>query len=66
MESFYLLCWAIVILGFSMVAMGLGLAHSFINNEVKKNNIVEMAYQWKAKMEEETIQKENAKLKEAA
>ena len=48
--------WVIFIFGFLMVGCGLGFAYSFINNEEKKNNMVEMAYEWKAKMEENTIQ----------
>ena len=43
-------------LGFSMVAMGLGFAHKFLNNEEKKTSIHEMALKWKATMEENAIQ----------
>ena len=63
MEAIY---WVIIILGFSMVGMGLGFAYNFINNEEKKNNMVEMAYEWKAKIEEDSIQRKETKLKEAA
>ena len=58
--------WIIIMLGFSMVGMGLGFAFIFIKNEEKKKNMVEMAYKWKAKMEEKAIQQEEEKLKEAA
>ena len=58
--------WVIFMLGFSMVGMGLGFAYNFINNEEKKNNMVEMAYEWKAKIEEDSIQRKETKLKEAA
>ena len=53
-------------LGFSLVGVGLGFAYNFTKSEEKKKNMVEMAYEWKAKMEENAIQKERTKLKEAA
>ena len=56
----------VVVLGFSMVGMGLGFSHNFLNDEEKKKSMVEMAYKWKAKMEEKAIQQEEEKLKEAA
>ena len=58
--------WIIIMLGFSMVAMGLGLAFYFTKNEEKKNSVHARALQWKARMEKDTIQKEGIKLKEAA
>ena len=58
--------WIIIMLGFSMVAMGLGLAFYFTKNEEKKNSVHAMALQWKVRMEKDAIQKEGIKLKEAA
>ena len=58
--------WIIIMLGFSMVAMGLGLAFYFTKNEEKKNSVHAMALQWKARIEKDSIQKEGIKLKEAA
>ena len=58
--------WVIFIFGFLMVGFGLGFAYSFINNEEKKNNMVEMAYKWKAKMEDKSIQQEEEILKKVA
>ena len=56
----------IIMLGFSLVGMGLGFAYNFTKSKEKKQNMVEMAYEWKAKMEENAIQKEGIKFKEAA
>ena len=58
--------WVIFIFGFLMVGCGLGFAYSFINNEEKKNNMVEMAYEWKAKMEEKSNQQEEEIFKKVA
>ena len=58
--------WMIIMLGFSVVAMGLGLAFYFTKNEEKKNSVHAMALQWKARMEKDAVPKEGIKLKEAA
>ena len=44
--------WMVLMLGLSMVGVGLGFAHNFANNKEKKNSIHEMALKWKSKMEE--------------
>ena len=46
----------VFMMGFSMVGMGLGFAHNFLNKEEKKKSIHEMALKWKATMEENAIQ----------
>ena len=63
---YWLLLPIFFIFGFLMVGFGLGFAYSFINNEEKKKNMVEMAYEWKAKMEEKSIQQEEEILKKVA
>ena len=63
MEAIY---WVIIMLGFSMVGVGLGFAYKFTKNEEKKMNMVEMAYEWKAKMEDKSIQQEEEILKKVA
>ena len=48
--------WVVLLLGFSLVGIGLRFAHNFANNEEKKNSTHEMALQWKAMMEKNAIQ----------
>ena len=48
--------WVIFMLGFSVVGLGLGFAHNFVNNEEKKNGTHEMALKWKVTMEKNAIQ----------
>ena len=53
MDAIY---WVVLLLGFSLVGIGLGFAHNFAVNEEKKNSNHEVALQWKAMMEENAIQ----------
>ena len=48
--------WIVCILGFSIVGIGLGVAHNFLDNEEKKKSIHEMALKWKATMVENVVQ----------
>ena len=59
MDAIY---WVVLLLGFSLVGIGLRFAHNFAENEEKKNSIHEMALKWKAMMEENAIQQNDQSL----
>ena len=61
----HVIYWLVLILGVSIVGMGLAFANSYTRNEEMKNDIIDKAYIWKAKQEEIAIRQEEERLKEA-
>ena len=60
----HVIYWLVLILGISIVGMGLAFANTYIRNEEIKNNMIDKAYMWKAKQEKIATQQEEERLKE--
>ena len=60
----HVIYWLVLILGISIVGMGLAFANTYIRNEEMKNDMIDKAYMWKAKQEKIAIQQEEEILKE--
>ena len=60
----HVIYWLVLILGISIVGMGLAFANTYIRNEEMKNDMIDKAYMWKAKQEKIAIQQEEERLKE--
>ena len=58
----HVIYWLILMLGISIVGMGLAFADTYMRNEEMKNDMIDKAYIWKA--EQEAIAEEE-RLKEA-
>ena len=61
MHVFY---WLVLMLGISIVGMGLAFANTYMRNEEMKNDMIDRAYMWKAKQEKIATQQEEERLKE--
>ena len=61
----HVIYWLVLILGISIVGMGLAFANTYIRNEEMKNDMIDKAYMWKAKQEKIATQQEEERLKEA-
>jgi hypothetical protein len=60
----HVIYWLVLILGISIVGMGLAFANTYIRNEEMKNDMIDKAYMWKAKQEKiATQQEEEERLK---
>ena len=60
----HVIYWLVLILGISIVGMGLAFANTYIRNEEMKNDMIDEAYMWKAKQEKIATQQEEERLKE--
>ena len=60
----HVIYWLVLILGISIVGMGLAFANTYIKNEEIKNDMIDKAYMWKAKQENIATQQEEERLKE--
>ena len=60
----HVIYWLVLILGISIVGMGLAFANTYIRNEEMKNDMIDKAYMWKAKQEKIANQQEEERLKE--
>ena len=60
----HVIYWLVLILGISIVGMGLAFANTYIRNEEMKNDMIDKAYMWKAKQEKIATQQEEEGLKE--
>ena len=60
----HVIYWLVLILGISIVGMGLAFANTYIKNEEIKNDMIDKAYMWKAKQEKIATQQEEERLKE--
>ena len=60
----HVIYWLVLILGISIVGMGLAFANTYIRNEEMKNDMIDKAYMWKAKQEKIATQQEEKRLKE--
>jgi len=61
----HVIYWLVLILGISIVGMGLAFANTYIRNEEMKNDMIDKAYMWKEKQEKIATQQEEERLKEA-
>ena len=61
----HVIYWLILMLGISIVGIGLAFANSYIRNEEIKNDMIDKAYIWKAKQEKIATRQEEERLKEA-
>ena len=61
----HVIYWLVLMLGVSMVGMGLAFANTYVRDEEMKNDMIDQAYIWKAKQEEIAAQQEEERLKEA-
>ena len=59
----HVIYWLVLILGISIVGMGLAFANTYIRNEEMKNDMIDEAYMWKAKQEKIATQQEEERLK---
>ena len=59
----HVIYWLVLILGISIVGMGLAFANTYIRNEEMKNDMIDKAYMWKAKQEKIATQQEEERLK---
>jgi len=59
----HVIYWLVLILGISIVGMGLAFANTYIRNEEIKNDMIDKAYMWKAKQEKIATQQEEERLK---
>ena len=59
----HVIYWLVLILGISIVGMGLAFANTYIKNEEIKNDMIDKAYMWKAKQEKIATQQEEERLK---
>ena len=60
----HVIYWLILMLGISIVGMGLVLANTYMRNEEMKNDTIDMAYIWKAEQEAIAALEEEERLKE--
>ena len=60
----HVIYWLVLILGISIVGMGLAFANTYIRNEEMKNDMIDKAYMWKAKQEKIATRQEEERLKE--
>ena len=61
----HVIYWLILMLGTSIVCMGLAFADTFMRNEEMKNDMIDRAYIWKSEQEAIAEQQEEERLKEA-
>ena len=61
----HVIYWLVLILGISIVGMGLAFANTYIKNEEIKNDMIDKAYIWKAEQEAIAVLQEEERLKEA-
>ena len=61
----HVIYWLVLMLGVSMVGMGLAFANTYVRDEEMKNDMIDKAYIWKAKQEEIATRQEKKRLKEA-
>ena len=61
----HVIYWLVLMLGVSMVGMGLAFANTYMRNEELKNDMIDKAYIWKAKQEKIATRQEEERLKEA-
>jgi len=61
----HVIYWLILMLGISIVGMGLAFADTFMRNEEMKNDMIDKAYIWKAEQEAIAALQEEERLKEA-
>ncbi len=61
----HVIYWLVLILGISIVGMGLAFANTYIRNEEMKNDMIDKAYMWKAKQEKIATQQEEERLKKS-
>ena len=61
----HVIYWLILMLGTSIVCMGLAFADTFMRNEEMKNDMIDRAYIWKSEQEAIAAQQEEERLKEA-
>ena len=61
----HVIYWLILMLGISIVGMGLAFANTYMRNEEMKNDMIDRAYIWKAEQEAIAAQQEEERLKEA-
>ena len=60
----HVIYWLVLMLGVSMVGMGLAFANTYVRDEEMKNDMIDKAYIWKAKQEEIAARQEEERLKE--
>ena len=60
----HVIYWLVLILGISIVGMGLAFANTYIRNEEMKNDMIDKAYMWKAEQEKIATRQEEERLKE--
>ena len=60
----HVIYWLVLMLGVSMVGMGLAFANTYARAEEMKNDMIDKAYIWKAKQEEIAARQEEERLKE--
>ena len=60
----HIIYWLVLMLGISIVSMGLAFANTYMRNEEMKNDMIDRAYMWKAKQEKIATQQEEERLKE--
>ena len=61
----HVIYWLILMLGISIVGMGLAFANTYMINEEMKNDMINRAYIWKAEQEAIAALEEEERLKEA-
>ena len=61
----HVIYWLILMLGTSIVCMGLAFADTFMRNEEMKTDMIDRAYIWKAEQEAIAALEEEERLKEA-
>ena len=61
----HVIYWLILMIGISIVGMGLAFADTFMRNEEMKNDMIDKAYIWKAEQEAIAVLQEEERLKEA-
>ena len=60
----HVIYWLILMVGISIVFMGLAFADTYMRNEEMKNDMIDKAYMWNAKQEKIATQQEEERLKE--
>ena len=58
----HVIYWLILMLGISIVVMGLAFADTYMRNEEMKNDMIDKAYMWKAKQVKIATQHEEERL----
>ena len=61
----HVIYWIVLVLGISIVGMGLAFANAYIRTEEMKNDMIDKAYIWKAEQEAIAALREEERLKEA-